>query len=598
MIRLVGSVSVLATLTAGAGRPTFAADPDYLFDTWETEEGLPENSATAMAQTTDGYLWFGTFNGLVRFDGVKFTVFNPANTPALPSAAIVNLHRDRLDRLWVSTDRGLFHLGAAGSTHVPLPDTESAVISEDGLGYFWLTSNRGVVRAAQKDLHAVADGATAHLVSQLLDQNDVLPSAECPTGQPTCARDRTGRLWFATLKGVAMTDPAGFQLNALPPPVRIEQLTYHLRGARSANLNQLTAATSVPVEVHRRAPFPEPLRLPPGTHRLEIEYTALSYGSPQKIRFQTMLEGSRGDWEDAADPRVARFHELQPGHYAFHVRAANGDGVWNETGSRLAFTVQPYLWQTLWFKVVALVALGAVIYGSLHRRVSRLQQERATQQAFTRQLILAQENERKRVAAELHDGLGQDLLLIKNRLALASARQSDAAEHSRQLDAAAAATTRAISEVRAIAQALRPAVLDQAGLTKAIEWMVERLGEGSATQFAAELDPIDGLLAPEMETNLFRILQEGLNNITRHAGATRVILQVKREEAGLHVSLFDNGRGFEAEAMLKEPGSRRGLGLASIGERVKCLGGSLDLQSTPGRGTRLTVRVPLPPTRD
>ena len=128
--------------------------------------------------------------------------------------------------------------------------------------------------------------------------------------------------------------------------------------------------------------------------------------------------------------------------------------------------------------------------------------------------------------------MGQDLLLIKNRLALAATRQADAAELARQLDAAAAATTRAIGEVRAISHALRPAALDQVGLTKAIEWMVEQLGEGSATKFSTELDNIDGLLAPEMEMNLFRILQEGLNNIIRHAGAAQAILEVKREEAG------------------------------------------------------------------
>ena len=156
----------------------------------------------------------------------------------------------------------------------------------------------------------------------------------------------------------------------------------------------------------------------------------------------------------------------------------NHDGVWNETGASLAFTVQPHLWQTLWFKALGLVVLAAVVYGGFHRRVIRLEKERAAQQAFTRQLILSQENERKRVAAELHDGLGQDLLLVKNRLAMAAARQADAAELNRQLDAATAATTRAIGEVRTISHALRPAALEQVGLTKAIEWMVEQARRG------------------------------------------------------------------------------------------------------------------------
>src|SRR5688572_24479580 len=90
-----------------AAKPSFPADPWYLIDTWETEEGLPENSATAMVQTPDGYLWFGTFHGLVRFNGVQFEVFDPANTPALASEGIVNLHCDRNGRLWVSTYQGV-----------------------------------------------------------------------------------------------------------------------------------------------------------------------------------------------------------------------------------------------------------------------------------------------------------------------------------------------------------------------------------------------------------------------------------------------------------------------------------------------------------
>jgi signal transduction histidine kinase len=294
---------------------------------------------------------------------------------------------------------------------------------------------------------------------------------------------------------------------------------------------------------------------------------------------------------------VAYYYDFVPGTYVFRVRALNHAGLWNEKGASLSFTVQPHLWQTLWFKALVLAGLAAVVYGGLHRRMIRLEKERAAQQAFTRQVILSQESERKRVAAELHDGLGQDLLLVKNRLALAVTRQADGAELARQLDAATEATNRAIREVRTISHALRPAALEQVGLTKAIEWAVEQLGEASATRFSIELDNIDGLLAPEMEMNLFRIIQEGLNNITRHSGAAQVILEVKREGAGLRVSLFDNGCGFELEKLRNDPEVRRGLGLASMQERVKYLGGSLDIQSAPGRGTRVTAWVPLQITK-
>ena len=185
------------------------------------------------------------------------------------------------------------------------------------------------------------------------------------------------------------------------------------------------------------------------------------------------------------------------------------------------------------------------------------------------------------------------MLLIKNRLVMAATRQGDSAEIVRHLDAATAATARAIGEVRAISHALRPAALDQVGLTKAIEWMAEEFGETSTTKFSTDLDNIDGLLAPEMEMTLFRILQEGVTNVVRHAGAAQVILEVKREGTGVRASLFDDGRGFNTEKLLTEPAQGRGLGLIGMRERVSYLGGSLDIQSTPGRGTRVTVTIPI-----
>jgi signal transduction histidine kinase len=131
------------------------------------------------------------------------------------------------------------------------------------------------------------------------------------------------------------------------------------------------------------------------------------------------------------------------------------------------------------------------------------------------------------------------------------------------------------------------------GLTKAIEWMAEQLGETSTTRFSTDLDNIDDLLAPEMEMTLYRILQEGVRNVLRHAGASQLILEVKREETAVRASLFDSRCGFDMEKLPAQAGPGRGMGLLGMRERVSYLDGSLDIQSTPGRGTRVTVRIPL-----
>jgi PAS domain S-box-containing protein len=127
-----------------------------------------------------------------------------------------------------------------------------------------------------------------------------------------------------------------------------------------------------------RAPFGGKLSLPAGSRRLEFHYTGLSYVAPDKVRFQVMLEGKDKDWQDAGNQRVAHYHDPSHGTYVFRVRAANNDGVWNDVGASLAVTVRPFVWQTLWFRLLmcaALVAVTAVSVWRLMRRKLRRQQQ-------------------------------------------------------------------------------------------------------------------------------------------------------------------------------------------------------------------------------
>ena len=220
------------------------------------------------------------------------------------------------------------------------------------------------------------------------------------------------------------------------------------------------------------------------------------------------------------------------------------------------------------------------------------------QEGFARRLIESQEQERKRVAGELHDSLGQSLQIIKGRAQLGLDRTGDRPESAKQFEEISSAASQAIQEVRAISHALRPAELDQLGLTKAIQWMVEKAGATSTTRFACELERVDGVLPPEVEISLYRIAQEGINNVLKHAQAGEAILELKRAANTVRLSIFDNGRGFAKGSDLADLADiakgRVGQGLAGIAERVRLLGGELDLQSAPGRGTRLTVTCKLP----
>jgi signal transduction histidine kinase len=326
-----------------------------------------------------------------------------------------------------------------------------------------------------------------------------------------------------------------------------------------------------------------------GVRRVVFRYTALSFNAPEKLRFQYRLEGYDEDWVNAGTAREAVYTRLPAASYRFRVTATNKDGVINQTGAVLAVTVVPPWWQTWWFRGIGMVGLGGFVFGVYEFRVHQHRKARSVQESFSRRLIESQEQERKRLAGELHDSLGQSLQIIKGRTQLALRQASNPPECIQQFQEIGETTSRAIQEVRAISHALRPAELDQLGLTKAVEWMVENISRTSSTHFACETDNVDGVLNPEMEINLYRIIQEALNNVLKHAAATEVILELKREFNSVRFSLLDNGRGFQTDQ--KPTG---GLGLESIAERAKLLGGNLDIQSAPRKGTRLTVLLPIP----
>lgn len=337
---------------------------------------------------------------------------------------------------------------------------------------------------------------------------------------------------------------------------------------------------------------------PPGKQRLEFHYTGLDLSAPTAVRFRHKLEGYDREWLNAGTRREAVYTRVPPGQYRFRVMAANNDGVWNEAGAALAVIVVPPWWQTWWFRGLATVCLSGVVFGLYEYRVYQFRKARATQELFARRLIESQEQERKRVAGELHDSLGQSLQIIKGRARLGLSRADESAERTKQLEEICEAATQAIHEVRAISRALRPAELDQLGLTKSLEWMAAQAGATSSTRFACELENVDKLFPPEIEISLYRIAQEGFNNVLRHAEASEAILELKRENGAVRLSLFDNGRGFAKSARADAMPPRFGQGLAGIAERVKLLGGELDLQSAPGRGTRLTVTCKIPTSRE
>ena len=189
----------------------------------------------------------------------------------------------------------------------------------------------------------------------------------------------------------------------------------------------------------------------------------------------------------------------------------------------------------------------------------------------------------------MHDSLSQNLVIIKN-LAIISLAERENAEYAfEQIEEIAQAASQSLTEVREIAGNLRPFQIDRLGLTKAIEALVRKI---KATHLLVEtkLDNIDKILPPETEINLYRILQESLNNIIKHSQANTAKIKIEKAEKIIKVSIRDNGKGFNPNAVY-DKNSDRGFGLTGMNETARIMGSILVVESTPENGTLISLKI-------
>ncbi|HEY1660833.1 MAG TPA: histidine kinase [Verrucomicrobiae bacterium] len=252
-------------------------------------------------------------------------------------------------------------------------------------------------------------------------------------------------------------------------------------------------------------------------------------------------------------------------------------------------------WWTLKRTVTLVGALLTVLVVSLlwvHLLRRRLERQQASRLAFSRQILQGQENERQRIAANLHDSLGQNLLVIKNQAELAMQTAVDESARQDRLGKISEITSQAIEEVRRITHGLRPYQLDRLGLTQAIRASVNHASETNPILFASRVEDIDGLFNKEAEIHVYRIVQEAITNVVKHAAATEAAVVIKKRASIISISIRDNGRGFDPARPTSEPHDLS-YGLNGISERVRILKGDLAIDSRPGEGASLTIEIPL-----
>jgi signal transduction histidine kinase/ligand-binding sensor domain-containing protein len=453
----------------------------------------------------------------------------------------------------------------------------------------WVSSpERGLFRFSQRNLLSYAAGETDHIESERFTEADGMPSASCNEYVSRglhVAGD--GRVWVPTTAGPTSLDPARLRLIQsvrTPPRTRIEEILVDDRprmpwhdagGASSDTLPRLT--------------------LPPRARRIEIHYTGVHLTAPAKVRFRYRLHGYDSDWVEAGNRRTAYYQNLPPGNYRFEVMSALGYKAWHGTTASLGVRALPVWWQTLWFRTALGLLALAILWFTRLVKLRQLTRERIRREEFARRLIESQEAERKRIAGELHDSMGQSLLIAKNQLYLLQVN-ADSETQSR-LRQVADNVGSALDEARNISHQLRPFQLERLGLSKAINSMLKQASDSTGIPIHSRIISVDSLLPPESEVMVYRMLQEALSNIVKHADASEVQIVIEPYRRQIRMVVRDDGRGFDPAQLLNSENPPSGLGLTSFQERTNLLRGQFHCQTAPGNGTTLTFEIPIPESR-
>jgi signal transduction histidine kinase/ligand-binding sensor domain-containing protein/CheY-like chemotaxis protein len=330
------------------------------FYTYTSRDGLSSDFVLSLYQDSQGALWVGTHGGgLNRFQNGRFTSFTTRN--GLSNNVVMSITGDPDGTLWIATNGGgldRFRNGKFVNYSSRNGLYEDGILSmiDDGLGYLWLTSDRGIFRVSKRALNEFAEHRIHWIEPRAFDLSDGLKSLDCNGAfQPSCWRGRDGQLYFPTMKGLSIVDPAHLAEESAAPRVVIERV---VADSKSYNPSGL-------------------IRLPPGEGRLEFDFTALSFAAPERVRFRYQLRGFDRNWVEAGTRRVAYYTNIPPGKYTFQVAAANGSGIWNHLGASVSLRLQPHFYQSYSFALFCVLAMFGLAYGAYRIRMQRVRAHEA-----------------------------------------------------------------------------------------------------------------------------------------------------------------------------------------------------------------------------
>jgi signal transduction histidine kinase/ligand-binding sensor domain-containing protein len=573
---------------------------DGRFTQYSKEQGLVTDTVFQILVAHDGSLWIATPEGLSHMQNGHFRTYTTGD--GLSGNQILSVHQDRAGTLWVATQAGVDRM--VGDRFAPFPSDGSRAghfwtrFAEDsrgdlftlgspkGIGLIaqdrilianddlkvldmiespahdlWFSGKNGIIRVRPDDLVSAAWGHEGPLDYQIFDRSDGLTSVQCSVGIPSITVTPDGKLWIATVKGLAMIELAKTPRVTRPPKVFV--------GAITVGRNKELAGSE--------------LVLPPGTHHLELHLEAVDLASPEKVRIQYRMDGVDTFWMDADTSRTAVYSNVPVGAHVFHVRASASNGVWDRTGITYEVTQQPYFYQTVWFllfTIGAFILLIPALYLMRVRHVLRLAQMRMGERL----------EERERIARELHDTLLQGILSASIQLDLAEDRLPNDSPAKPLVNRVLQMMRQVIDEGRVALRGLRTQSVASEDLAIALLRIRQEVPENERINFRVIAQNTARPLHPQIRDEVYRIGREAVLNAFVHANAKNIEVEIEYASTYLRVLVRDDGSGIDPQVL--QFGRDGHWGLPGMRERAERIGAVLKLRSRIGAGTELELSVP------
>lgn len=515
----------------------------------------------------NGNLWVGSSNGIHFLEKNA----SPADLKLIVTniGRVKCIYQDVSGVIWASGNTGLnkidpnsFHIIKTYSESDGMPNSFVYGILDDAEHNLWISTNKGISKFNPGDEsfrnYSVSDG---------------LQSNEFNTGAFYKSPD--GELFFGGVNGFNHFYPKTISDNPFTPNCVITGFSVFDK--------PLVSDTVIERRKHIALDYTQ--------NNILIEYTGLEFSDPLKNKYLYRMIGLDTNWTEAGKERFARFVNLDPGEYTFQVKASNNDGIWNVHPVDLRISITPPFWKTLSF-IIGVTVIGVLLLVVSIRFYFRRKLKQKTKELELKQSVRVnaifetEEKERKRIAGELHDGIGQ--LLSTAKLNVSGFGENIDPKYNVLYKNSLQLLDQACEEVRTISHNMMPGALIRMGLMTAVNEMIIKINDAGKIKVDFDTN-LEERFDETIEISVYRIIQEALNNMVKHSQAKNIQLRLMKTANQIDVSITDDGKGFDVSRIAES----KGLGWRNMYSRVEILRGSIEVDSAEGKGTSILIVIPI-----